>query len=121
MLQRMFCHCHFLQKRPRVSSAGRDKSLLVPLAGVPQERAQIPLLPGPINPVISSARPKQITIAPGHLQLVIPDDFGWDAQQQESLDPWAGGLSFVPRYLHPTPGVSHTTIECHWLLKDPLQ
>lgn len=88
MLQRMFCHCHFLQKRPQVSSAGRDKSLLVPLAGVPQERGQISLLPGPINPVISSARPKQITGAPGHLHLVIPDDFGWDAQQQELSDPW---------------------------------
>lgn len=74
MLQRMFYHCYFLQKHPRASSAGRDKLLLVFLTGVSQKRGQILLLCGTINPVISSARSKQITAASGHLCLIIPDD-----------------------------------------------
>lgn len=52
MLQRMFYHCYFLQKRPQASSAGRDKRLLISLTGVSQKRGQILLLCGTINPVI---------------------------------------------------------------------
>lgn len=78
MLQRMFYHCYFLQNRPQASSAGGDKLLLVSLIGVSQKRGQILLLCGTINPVISSARSKQITMASGHLHLIIPDDIMLD-------------------------------------------
>lgn len=78
MLQRMFYRCYFLQKHPQASSAGRDKLLLISLIAVSQKRGQILLLCGTINPVSSSARSKQITVASGHLHLIIPDDISLD-------------------------------------------
>lgn len=74
MLQRMFYHCYFLQKRPQASSAGRDKLLLISLIGVSQKRGQILLRCGTINRANNSARSKQITVASGHLHLIIPHD-----------------------------------------------
>lgn len=113
MLQRMFYHCYFLQKRPQASSAGRGKLLLIFLIGVSQKIGQIMLLCGTINPVISSARSKQITIASGHLHLITPDDIILDCvrslvQTQELSAPQAsgGGMSVAPRCLHPTPALA---------------
>ena len=108
----MFYHCYFLQKRPQSSSADRDKLLLLSLLGVSQKRGQILLLSGTINPLISSARYKQTTIASGHLHLIIPDDRILDrvcilVQEQEISEPRAGGggMSIAPRCLHPAPAL----------------
>lgn len=76
----------------------------------PRREDRYCLLCGTINPVISSARSKQITVASGHLHLIMPDDIILAgvhslAQPQELSDPQASGsgTSVAPSCLHPTP------------------